>query len=165
MHHVYLYNTFTLVGTPQIERYRGNSMILIEYVQMACLGHFWNFSGNARFQGGFSYISEFKTKLKIIYEALIVLSSITKKGEIESASRPPSGFWCLNDKTIKELMTFAKCETWKMSYKLHWDHSLFKTYVMAMMITYLCMPYDKKKSANEKEEIELIIYVSCQLAP
>jgi hypothetical protein len=33
---------------------------------------------------------------------------------------------------------------------------------MAMMITYLCMSYDKK-SSNEKEEIELIIYVSCQL--
>jgi hypothetical protein len=53
--------------------------------------------------------------LKTIYEALIVLSSITKKGEIESASMPPSGFWCLNDKTIKELMSFAKCETGKMS--------------------------------------------------
>jgi hypothetical protein len=38
-------------------------------------------------------------------------------------------------------------------------------HVMAMMITYLCMPYDKKKSLNEKEEIELIIYVSCQLTP
>jgi hypothetical protein len=65
------------------------------------------------FRGSFSYISEFKIKLKIIYEALIVLSSIIKKGEIESASRPPSWFWCLNDKTIKELMTFAKCETGK----------------------------------------------------
>jgi hypothetical protein len=62
-------------------------------------------------------------------------------------------------------MTFAKCETGKISYKLHWDHSLFKTYVMAMMITYLCIPYDKKKLSNKKEEIELIIYVSCQLAP
>jgi hypothetical protein len=40
IHHIYLYDTFTLVSTPQIERYRGNSMILIEYVQMACLGHF-----------------------------------------------------------------------------------------------------------------------------
>jgi hypothetical protein len=28
----------------------------------------------------------------------------------ESASRPPSGFWCLNDRMIKELMNFAKCE-------------------------------------------------------
>jgi hypothetical protein len=71
------------------------------------------------FRGSFSYISEFKTQLRIIYEALIVLSSINKKGEIESASRPPSGFWCLNDKTIKELTTFAKCETGKMSYKLY----------------------------------------------
>jgi hypothetical protein len=51
MHHVYLYDTFTLVSTPQIERYKGSSMILIEYVQMACLGHFLDFSGNARFQG------------------------------------------------------------------------------------------------------------------
>jgi hypothetical protein len=41
------------------------------------------------FRGSFSYISEFKMKLKIIYKAVIVLSSITKKGEIESASRPP----------------------------------------------------------------------------
>jgi hypothetical protein len=62
------------------------------------------------FRGSIPYISEFKTKLKIIYEALIILSSITKKGEIESASRLHSGFWCLNDKTIKELMTFSKCE-------------------------------------------------------
>jgi hypothetical protein len=37
----------------------------------------------------------------------------------KSASMPPSGFWCLNDKTIKELMTFAKCEAGKLSYKLH----------------------------------------------
>jgi hypothetical protein len=65
-------------------------------------------------RGSFSYISEFKTLLKIIYEALIMLSSITKKGEIESASSTPSGFWCLNDKMIKELMSFAKCETGKM---------------------------------------------------
>jgi hypothetical protein len=71
------------------------------------------------FRGSFSYISEFKTQLRIIYEALIVLSLITKKGETKSASRPPSGFWCLNDKMIKELMTFAKCETGKISYKLH----------------------------------------------
>jgi hypothetical protein len=40
MHHVYLYDTFTLVSAPQIERYRGSFMILIEYVQMVCLGHF-----------------------------------------------------------------------------------------------------------------------------
>jgi hypothetical protein len=31
----------------------------------------------------------------------------------ESVSRPPSAFWCLNDKMIKELMTFAKCQTGK----------------------------------------------------
>jgi hypothetical protein len=32
---------------------------------------------------------------------------------IKSVSRPPSVVWCLNDKMIKELMTFAKCETEK----------------------------------------------------
>jgi hypothetical protein len=31
----------------------------------------------------------------------------------ESVSRPPCGFWCLNDETIKEIMSFAKCETGK----------------------------------------------------
>jgi hypothetical protein len=51
MHYVYLYDTFTLVITPQIERYRGSSMIPIEYVQMACLGNVQNFSGNAHFSG------------------------------------------------------------------------------------------------------------------
>jgi hypothetical protein len=51
MHHIYLYDTFTLVRNPQIERYRGSSMILVEYVQMVCLGHFQNFSGNAHFHG------------------------------------------------------------------------------------------------------------------
>ncbi len=59
--------------------------------------------------------SKFNFFLNFICEALIVLPSITKNGEIESASRPPSGFWCLNDKTIKELMSFAKCEIGKMS--------------------------------------------------
>jgi hypothetical protein len=63
------------------------------------------------FMRSFSYISEFKTILKIIYEALIRLSSITKKEEIESASRPLCGFWSLNDKMIKELISFAKCKT------------------------------------------------------
>jgi hypothetical protein len=96
----------------------------------------------------------------------VVMTSHSKRRiGSESASRPLSEFWCLNDKMIKELITFAKCEIGKMSYKLHWNHSLFKTYVMAMIITYLCMPYDKKKSSNGKKEIELIIYVSCQLTP
>jgi hypothetical protein len=84
-------------------------MLLFEYVQIACVGHFRYLSDNAHVQGSFSYISKFKTILKIIYKALIVLSSITKKGEI----RPPCGFWSLNDKMIKELMSFAKCEIGK----------------------------------------------------
>jgi hypothetical protein len=57
MHHIYLYDTFTLVITARIERYRGSSMIPIEYVQMARLCNFQNFSGNAHFSGGASHIS------------------------------------------------------------------------------------------------------------
>ncbi len=68
--------------------------------------------------GGVFYFDELSS-FYFKSETLFVLSSITKKGEIESASRTPSGFWCLNDKMIKELMAFAKCETGKMSYKLH----------------------------------------------
>jgi hypothetical protein len=55
----------------------------------------------------------------ILWKFQMQLHKLTPNGIAESASRPPSGFWCLNDKTIKELMTFAKCETGKMSYKLH----------------------------------------------
>jgi hypothetical protein len=35
--------------------------------------------------------------------------------KFESASRSPCGFLCLNDKMIKKLMSFAKCETGKIS--------------------------------------------------
>jgi hypothetical protein len=42
--------------------------------------------------------------------------SVIGKNKSESASMPPNVFWCLNDKTIKELMSFAKCETGKMPY-------------------------------------------------
>jgi hypothetical protein len=58
-------------------------------------------------RGCFSNISEFKTFLNSVYDALIMLSSIIKKGEIENASRPPNRSWCLNDKMIKELMSFC----------------------------------------------------------
>ena len=37
-----------------------------------------------------------------------MLSSITKKGEIESASRPLMGFGVLNDNLIKCLISFVK---------------------------------------------------------
>jgi hypothetical protein len=42
--------------------------------------------------GSFSHICNFKTVLKIIYEALIMLPSIIKNGEIESAFSPLVGF-------------------------------------------------------------------------
>jgi hypothetical protein len=42
--------------------------------------------------GSFSYISEFKTKLEIIYEALIVLSSIIKRERLKVHLGPILGF-------------------------------------------------------------------------
>jgi hypothetical protein len=81
----------------------GVPWLFFEYVQMACLGHFDTLVIMHIFRGSSSYISEFKTLLNIFYEALIELSSITKKREIESAYKPPCGFWCLNDKMVKEV--------------------------------------------------------------
>jgi hypothetical protein len=46
-------------------------------------------------------------------EILIRFSFVFDKWMTESACRPPRGFWCLNDKMIKEQMIFAKCETGK----------------------------------------------------
>ena len=48
---------------------------------------------NAQIEGELNYIFEFNVYLNISW-ALIVLSSITKKGEIESAYGPLSEFWC-----------------------------------------------------------------------
>jgi hypothetical protein len=60
------------------------------------------------FSGSFSYISEFKIFLNIVYEVLILLSSITERGGgLKVHLGPPSGFCCLNDKMIKELMSFC----------------------------------------------------------
>jgi len=50
--------------------------------------------------------------MHVIYERSD--KTITKKGEIESASRPPSGFGGLNDKPIKELTLFTKCMSRKL---------------------------------------------------
>jgi hypothetical protein len=47
--------------------------------------------------------------LNIIVSFNQVLSSITKKGEIKSASRPLVDFGVLNDNLIKGLMSFVKC--------------------------------------------------------
>jgi hypothetical protein len=55
---------------------------------MTFLGLFQTLSKMHIFRGSLPNISEFKTFLNIIYEALIMLSSITKRVEIESVYRP-----------------------------------------------------------------------------
>jgi hypothetical protein len=51
---------------------------------------------------------------KILFTNWQIFTTLNNN-HIESASSLPSEFWCLNDKTIKELMSFAKCEIGKKS--------------------------------------------------
>jgi hypothetical protein len=69
-----------------------------------------------RFIGPFKILEK---RGEVVYQLELLPQLSDVHDVFESASRPHSGFWCLNDKTIKELMTFAKCETGKMSYKIH----------------------------------------------
>jgi hypothetical protein len=55
----------------------------------------------------------------------------------------PSGFWCLNDKMIKELINFAKCETGKMSCN-YIEAIRSSRHVMANLIAHLECHKDKK---------------------
>ena len=58
--------------------------------------------------GAHNYIWESKTFIWFICKLLSGLSSITKKGEIESASRPQMGFGELNDNMIKGLTLYLR---------------------------------------------------------
>jgi hypothetical protein len=51
-----------------------------------------------------------------VLEDLFPLLDVIALIFLKSTYRPPSRFWCLNDKTIKNLMSFVKCEIEKMSY-------------------------------------------------
>jgi hypothetical protein len=115
------------------------------------------------FMRSFSYISEFKTILKIIYEALIRLSWITKKEEIESASRPLCGFWSLNDKMIKELMSFAKCKTWNMSCGYVEAIHSSRHVLWPICLHILNVIKTRRISSNDKEENDLMMYATCLL--
>jgi hypothetical protein len=87
-----------------------------------------------------------------------------KKGEIESASRPPCGFWCLNDKMIKALISFAKCETGKMLEEyieaIHLTrHTLWPIYLHIFNVMKI-----RRISSSEKEENELMTTINvCSL--
>jgi hypothetical protein len=104
-----------LFSTPRIERYWGSSIFLLNMCKWHFQAIFETFINIHTFKGSFSCTSKFEIFFISVYEALMVFSSIIKNGKIESVSRPSSEFWCLNNKTIKELMSFAKCETGKMS--------------------------------------------------
>jgi hypothetical protein len=52
------------------------------------------------FRGSLSWKFAIKTHFNIIVENSNWLSSITKKGKIESASRPLCGFWIIDDQQL-----------------------------------------------------------------
>ena len=87
--------------TPWMMRFRGSSLFSCEHVQKGIWGQIIWIPFNAHCKG------ELLLNLKIqnfnsLY-LFLVLSSITKKGEIESASRPLVCFGGLIDTTIKGL--------------------------------------------------------------
>jgi hypothetical protein len=51
--------------------------------------------------GGANHILLQKLNILFLVENSNWLSSITKKGEIESASKPSSGFWMSDDKRLE----------------------------------------------------------------
>jgi hypothetical protein len=66
--------------TPQIERYRGSSMFILNICKWCFRPFLETLIEMHIFRGSFSYISEFKTFLNTVYKVLIVLPSITKRG-------------------------------------------------------------------------------------
>jgi hypothetical protein len=84
----------------------------------------------------------------------------TEGSGAESASRPPCGFWCLNDKTIKEIMSFAKCETWKMTCDYVEAIHSSRHMLWPIWLHMLNVIWTRRILSNEKEENELIIYAS-----
>ena len=70
--------------------YGGSSF---NFVQVAFEASFEILLNDAQIEGELNYIVEINDYLNLSW-ALIVLSSITKKGEIESAYGPLSEFWC-----------------------------------------------------------------------
>jgi hypothetical protein len=86
----------------------------------------------------------------------------SNNNHIESASSLPSEFWCLNDKMIKELMSFAKCEIGKKVLWLCWSYSFIKTYVLANLIAHFECHKDKKNFIKweRREQIDHVCLMS-----
>jgi hypothetical protein len=80
MHHVSLYGTFTLVAPNKLRSIGGAPWFFLNMCKWHIKAIFNILVVMHIFRGSSSYISEFKTLLIILYEALIRLPSITKKG-------------------------------------------------------------------------------------
>jgi hypothetical protein len=105
------------------------------------------------------------------FPGVVVRSSTSVPGAVkppgwavcESASRPCYGFWCLNDKMIKELMSFAKCEIGNMSCDyVEAIHSSRHT-LWPIWLHILNVIKKRRISSNEKEENDLMMYDTCLL--
>jgi hypothetical protein len=80
LHHVPLYDTFTLVCPHNLRNIRGAPWFFLNMCKWHFKAIFNTLVVMHTSRGSSSYISEFKTLLIILYEAFIGLSSITKRG-------------------------------------------------------------------------------------
>jgi hypothetical protein len=72
----------------------------------------------------------------------------------------PCGFWCLNDKMIKELIRFAKCKTGKMSCDyVEIIHSSRYT-LWPIWLHILNVIKTRRTSSSKKEENELMMIIN-----
>jgi hypothetical protein len=112
VHHVLLVYTHThFCCTLQMHTYRGNSLgFPWKMCKMSSLGQIWIPFNMHIFRGSQLYMYGSKNSYWMFFESFNQgLSSITKKGEIKSASRPLVDFGVLNDNLIKWLIS---CVRW-----------------------------------------------------
>jgi hypothetical protein len=96
--------------TLRMHTYTGSSLgFSLKICKMASLGQIWILFNMHIFRGSQLYTYESKNAYWIFFESFNQgLSSITKKGEIKSASRPLVDFGVLNDNLIKWLISCIK---------------------------------------------------------
>ena len=95
-------HTYTFC-TPQLLRFRGSFIFFFDLCKLACEAKCVEFHSLAQIKGELKLNLRIQKHYWISFESFSRLTSITKKGEIERASRPLVGFGVLIDNTIKRL--------------------------------------------------------------
>ena len=93
-------HTYTFC-TPRLLRFRRSFIFFFDLCKLACEAKCVEFHSLAQIKGELKLNLRIQKHYWISFESFNRLSSITKKGEIERASRPLVGFGVLIDNTIK----------------------------------------------------------------